>query len=184
MNSTPGLTPDEPDESFDHSADQLIAELYAQFSGRLEKIAWAILRDWPLASDAVQEAFGLLARKWDEIPPDGRRGWLVKTVQFQAQNLRRKHRRAAGGHELLGQQSMTIQPPELERREAIEELYRAIQDLPEPQRIVVQKRLGEDKSFSEIATELKAPLGTVLSRMRLALQKLRSKLDDERYDDK
>ena len=38
-------------------------------------------------------------------------------------------------------------------------------------------RIYEEKTFAQIARELDAPLGTVLTRMRSALRKLHSRLD-------
>jgi RNA polymerase sigma-70 factor (ECF subfamily) len=43
---------------------------------------------------------------------------------------------------------------------------------------VVRKRIYEDKTFRVIAEEMGAPLGTVLTRMRSALAKLRKRLSD------
>ncbi len=151
----------------------------------LERIAWAIVRDWALAADAVQEAFGLLAEKWNQVAEADRRGWLVRTVQFQALNLRRQHRRTQVGSDLVQQHltQTTAQQswgrPPWEAQEDRERLRQAVADLPEEQRQVVQKRLVEQLSFQEIANELQLPLGTTLSRMRLALKKLRAKLLDE-----
>ena len=42
---------------------------------------------------------------------------------------------------------------------------------------VVRMRIYEEKKFIEIATELGLPLGTVLTRMQLALRKLKKLLD-------
>jgi RNA polymerase sigma-70 factor (ECF subfamily) len=41
-------------------------------------------------------------------------------------------------------------------------------------------RIYENKSFAQIAGELRIPLGTALTRMRAALGKLRLQLADER----
>lgn len=177
MNSPPEPTPEEPEQ--DAAWEKSIEQLHADFASQLERIAWAILRDWPLAADAVQEAFALLAKKQNELPTGNQRGWLVRTVQFQAQNLRRKQDRARNLAERLGASGLVREEATgylVERREELEQLKRAIGELPKPQRVVVQMRLGEEKSFSEIAGELELPLGTVLSRMRLALAKLRTKL--------
>lgn len=54
----------------------------------------------------------------------------------------------------------------------------AIQALPEEQRQVFLLRQYGDLSFKEIALELDVPLGTALSRMNAALEKLRAKLGD------
>ena len=65
----------------------------------------------------------------------------------------------------------------IEQLEEQDRLRRAIDRLPAAQREVVIKRLAEDCSFAEIAAELGVPLGTVLSRMRLAIEKLRADFD-------
>jgi RNA polymerase sigma-70 factor (ECF subfamily) len=49
------------------------------------------------------------------------------------------------------------------------------------QLVVIQKAFFEDKTHTAIAEELKLPLGTVKSRIRLALGRLREALEkDER----
>ncbi len=48
--------------------------------------------------------------------------------------------------------------------------------LPADQLQVVQLRIYEEQTFQEIARRLELPLGTVLTRMRLALKKLQTSL--------
>lgn len=55
-------------------------------------------------------------------------------------------------------------------------LREALDQLPDEQAVLLRKSYFESKSQSEIAAELDLPLGTVKSRMRLALEKLRHKL--------
>lgn len=160
--------------------------LFLEFSPVLERLAWGILRDWPLASDAVQEAFSLLSQKAGEVRPADRRGWLVRTVQFQAKNLRRKYKKEEIGfsgkflRDFPGDRLNAHPPPEkqLENRDSVERIEKLIQELPAEQRLVLLKRLREEKTFAEIATELELPLGTVLSRMRLALKRIRESFED------
>ncbi|MDX1678453.1 sigma-70 family RNA polymerase sigma factor [Arsukibacterium sp.] len=52
--------------------------------------------------------------------------------------------------------------------------------LPPAQRMVMQKVYLEEKSHQEVSDELAIPLGTVKSRIRLALDRLREALDDTR----
>ncbi len=59
-------------------------------------------------------------------------------------------------------------------------LRAAIDDLPPDQVVVLKKNFFEDKPHSEIALELGLPLGTVKSRVRLALAKLRHVSEDLR----
>lgn len=58
-----------------------------------------------------------------------------------------------------------------------EALHEAMKALPEEQSFILKKVYLEDKSHSEIAKELQMPLGTVKSRVRLALNKLSLSVD-------
>lgn len=58
-----------------------------------------------------------------------------------------------------------------------EMLHECMKELPEEQSFILKKVYLEDKSHTEIAEELQLPLGTVKSRVRLALNKLRLSVD-------
>lgn len=123
----------------------------------------------------------LLAVKCHEIPADQRRGWLVRTVQYHALNFRRREQRQGQLQQQLKEQSEqymvgSADSGQLERAEDLARLRMALEHLPEAQQLVVRLRLAENKSFQQIAEQLQVPLGTVLSRMRLAVEKLRSTL--------
>ena len=136
----------------------------------------------------------LFSEKLDAIPETQRPGWLVRTVQFQAKNLRRKERRQPhrasdqyGAESSWGEQQPSggttgagADPSRsMERLEQVERLQAAIDHLPIEQRQVVLARMAGQQGFAEIAANLKIPLGTALSRMRLALEKLKRSLADE-----
>lgn len=167
-----------PDRNDDANAKE-IAALHDECSEQLLRLAWAIVRDWGFAADAVQETFALFAQKFGTIDADHQRGWLFKTVQFQALNQRRSRLRSNQLIDRLREEPTTYSTKsdsaKHEQKEQIEQLHRAIGDLPQEQRQVVLMRLSEEQGFAEIAEQLKIPLGTVLSRMRLALEKLRRK---------
>ena len=55
----------------------------------------------------------------------------------------------------------------------------ALRALPSPQLKVIQMSFFEDKTHGEIARTLQIPLGTVKSRMRLAMNRLRGLLDPD-----
>jgi RNA polymerase sigma-70 factor (ECF subfamily) len=55
----------------------------------------------------------------------------------------------------------------------------ALNDLPSEQREVVMRSFFEDEAHSAIASALSLPLGTVKSRLRLAMEKLRARLEED-----
>ena len=59
------------------------------------------------------------------------------------------------------------------RQEDIELVRKALDELSDVQRQVVEKRIYEGLKFREIAQELDVPLGTVLARMQSSLKKLK-----------
>ena len=63
------------------------------------------------------------------------------------------------------------------KQRSIKSMHQTLQELPEEQSFILKKVYLEDKSHSEIAAELELPLGTVKSRVRLALNKLRLTVD-------
>ena len=66
-----------------------------------------------------------------------------------------------------------------ERSQAETRLARSLETLPDEQAVVVRMAFYEDKSHSDIAGELRLPLGTVKSRIRLALTRLRGLIQDK-----
>ncbi len=66
---------------------------------------------------------------------------------------------------------------ELRQRRVETMIRHAMTTLPEEQALVLEKAFMESKSHNEIAEELALPLGTVKSRIRLALSKLQILID-------
>ncbi len=168
------------DASDSNANNRLVAELHSALADQLKRVAWAVLRDWDLAADAVQETFILFSEKLTSIAPHHHRGWLFKTVQFTAMNLRKSRKRADRlvdqFRETKAEYASHAPPPD---DAGIGTIRNAIDRLPEDQRRIVMLRLAGEKTFAQIADELQLPIGTVLSRMRLALTKLRQTVNNE-----
>ena len=64
----------------------------------------------------------------------------------------------------------------LDREEASEAMFEAIEDLPEAQREVLVATELEGRSFKELAEEWNIPLGTLLARKHRAIRALRETL--------
>lgn len=67
---------------------------------------------------------------------------------------------------------------QLQAGQQMQAVRRALDALPDEQSRIVILSFFSDKPHSQIATELGIPLGTVKSRMRLAMQRLKSLLED------
>jgi RNA polymerase sigma-70 factor, ECF subfamily len=61
-----------------------------KFHDALTVYAYGLVRDWSLAQDAVQEAYLVLVKKWQDYQPSGDLfGWVRQMVRFEAMNLLR-----------------------------------------------------------------------------------------------
>jgi RNA polymerase sigma-70 factor (ECF subfamily) len=67
-----------------------------RYQDALVSYAYALLQDWALAQDAVQEAFIVLQRKHAEFNPGANVfAWVRQMVRFEALNIIRSRRREA-----------------------------------------------------------------------------------------
>ena len=126
-------------------------------------------------------------RTVDRLRAAGRRPNLVSlsSAASSGQCLRRvgggRRRRArAGAGGRRARRRARCPPPSPERELALRELRAALQaaldGMPEPERIVIVMAYAEELSQSEIAERLGWPLGTVKTRTRRALRRLREVL--------
>ena len=60
--------------------------------------------------------------------------------------------------------------------DGISNFFSNLEEVPDLLNHLLQLRMAEAKTFAQIASHLGVPLGTALTRMRLALEKLRRKL--------
>jgi len=146
--------------------------LYRRHRDFVLRVARRFTRDRELALDALQETFAYLLTKF---PPSG--SGLTLTARLQtllypaAKNAAitavRKARRYAGdGDEVL--EAIAAEPPP-----DAEPIDAALAGLSPERREVLTLRFVDDLSLAEIAVALGVPLGTVKSRLHLALKELR-----------
>jgi RNA polymerase sigma factor (sigma-70 family) len=113
------------------------------------------------------------------------KSWLFTVAYHEAMLVRRREgaARRAIVQKAFWQQSRESECPapdrNLVRSEMVERVRRALAGLSAEQADVVRRRMFKDQKFADIAAELRVPLGTVLTRMRSALAKLRSDLGKE-----
>ena len=152
------------------------ALLYERHAGSVFGLANRILRDRAAAEDVTQDVFVRLWRHRDVYAPErgAPRAWLLTIARNRAIDvLRRGGRR----HEPLDDAHETREAPERTEDEALRRdeaasLGAALRGLPDEQRTAVELAYFADLTQAEIAAQLRVPLGTVKSRVRLGLRKL------------
>ena len=169
--------------------DQAALEaLYGRYSTAVYSLAMYMLKHEALAQDATQETFLNIWLKASSFNADrGQpKSWIMSVAHHKIVDLIRSRRRTSymtdpGGDETLellpsGQASTEEQVEQSLQRERI---LKALTLLPEAQREVVMLAYFEGYSQSEMAEKLGQPLGTVKTRVRLAMQKLRAALEQD-----
>jgi RNA polymerase sigma-70 factor (ECF subfamily) len=154
-------------------------QLISQQIPRLRRYARALLADPGTADDLVQDC---LERAWSKQRLWRNEGdirpWLFTIMHNIYVNDMRSLKRRPGFESLT---AMT-EPPGQEQPEnllALQELARALHQLPDKQRQVLLLVGLEQFSYEETASVLGIPLGTVMSRLFRARENLRTMLHGE-----
>lgn len=172
---------------------QAFETLYDRYGDLVFSVALRILGDVAAAEDAVQDVFLRLWRRPDTYNTERGRflTWLLSVTRNRAiderriQGRRLKHEAAPASPQLEATLTGEAGDPELsavlaDEREAIRN---ALASIPAEQRQVILLAYFSGLTQQEIATQLGQPLGTVKTRLRLGMQKLRAALTQtaERY---
>lgn len=153
-----------------------VAALYGEVAGELRRFVLGVVRDPELADDVMQATFVKAVEHGGEARAGTAKGWLFRVAFHEALASRRRRKSRDRGHRrLAGFRPRDGAAPDeaLIRGETVEAVRKALGELSEDQLRVVRARVFEDKTFAEIAEEAGLPLGTVLTRMRRALEKMR-----------
>jgi len=145
----------------------------------LRRYARALLRDRESADELVQDCLERVISRWSQRrEADDTRQWVFAILHNLAMNrLRQQTRR--GLHlamEDLGEDELST-PAQQEHHVTHHELMRALDLLPDDQRAVLLLVAVEDLSYAEAAKTLEIPIGTVMSRLSRARQRVHRMLD-------
>jgi RNA polymerase sigma-70 factor (ECF subfamily) len=159
------------------------AALFAHFAPRVKAYLVRTGSDPSGADELTQEVMLLVWRKAERYDPaQANAATWIFTI---ARNKRiDKFRRERNIDFNLDDPSLAPEPEKLpdhriETVEQAEKLSRAVAILPEEQASLLKLAFYEGKSHSVIAAEVGLPLGTVKSRLRLALARLRAHLGSD-----
>lgn len=161
-----------------------IARVYDAYARRIYSLAYRILGDHGAAEEAVQDAFVDLWRNTERLDPS--RGQLesllLTVVRFKAIDRLRKRRGQAALYTSIDIQTVqdTLSDGVDTAAMALERstVQAAMASLPAEQSRVVELAYFGGYTHIEIAEITRAPLGTVKSRLRLALERLRTTLEE------
>jgi len=152
--------------------------LHQQYVDLVYSITYRVLSEATAAEEATQDAF---MKVWQSAASfDHERGsligWLARIARNTAIDHLRLYKRKVGLDNSLdaAEESHTLPLPDnWQDRERLQTLRMALEDLPHDQAQALALSYFGGMSQSEIAEDMKIPLGTVKTRMRLGLQKLK-----------
>lgn len=166
--------------------------LYDRYSRPVFSFALRMLGDHMLAEELLQEVF---LRAWNHGEKfSDRRGtfitWLLSITHNMAideiRKQNRRPKRADSADPVLLLDNITDESTSVEDQAVMrtlrDQITTAMALLPEAQRSAVELAYFDGLTQREIAERQGEPLGTVKTRMRLAMRKLREHLDDQGVD--
>jgi RNA polymerase sigma-70 factor (ECF subfamily) len=168
--------------------ERALGELYDRHGATVYALARAIVGERADTEEVVADAFGQAWRTAAQFDPS--RGsvaaWLATIARTRALDLVRARGRRSKALARAAQESDAgfaaplsagaAPDRDVEQHEAQELVTRSLSELPAPQRQVIELAYFGGLSHSEIAAELHEPLGTVKTRLRAGMEKLRDVL--------
>jgi RNA polymerase sigma-70 factor (ECF subfamily) len=182
------MTPDEAADLIQAIAERqdrtAFASLFRHYGPRVKAFLMRGGSDPETAQEVAQEAMIMVWRKAASF--DRTRAAAATWIYTIARNKRIDHLRRTGRPPIETEDWLTIFSPEEEDADksvlagqTYTRMKELLSGLSAEQLVVIQKAFFEDKTHTAIAEELRLPLGTVKSRIRLALGRLRDALEKE-----
>lgn len=163
------------------------AELFAHFAPRIKGYLIRRGAEATQAEELAQEAMIMVWRRAASFDPakSSASTWIFTIARNKRIDALRGERRPDldPGDPTLATTLAAAAPPPADLAAAVVQrdarLAAALDDLPEEQALLVRMAFFEDKAHGRIAAETALPLGTVKSRLRLAMVRLRRALGEE-----
>lgn len=146
----------------------------------LRRYARVLMRDADAADDLVQDCLERAVGRWHQRRADGNaRSWVYTILHNLAVN-RMQQRGRRGAHLPVEDASEAVlsEPATQESVLHSRDIVAAVARLPEEQKAVLLLVSVEDLSYAEAAQVLDIPLGTVMSRLSRARDRLRRDMAD------
>ena len=162
--------------------------LYGRYITPVYSLAMFMLRQEALAEEVTQEIFLNIWLKASSFKPDRGepRSWIMSVAHHKVVDLIRSRRRTLTMTNPADYETLDLLPAiqtsteqQVEQNLERERILKAMSELPEAQREVILLAYYEGYSQSEMANKLNQPLGTIKTRVRLGMQKLRIILEKD-----
>ncbi len=153
---------------------------FARYQSEILGTLYFLLGNFEDARDALQETFVKCWRHRRQVPQvENLRAWIFRVALNTGRDLRQTAWRRR--RQPLSAEEQTTKPQEaplavVEQNEQIGRLREAVRSLREEEQEVFLARQNGDLTYEQIAEVIGVPTGTVKTRMRLALAKLRAAL--------
>ena len=165
-----------------HGSSDALSRIYEKYKSDLFSLANSLLQDLNAAEDVVHDVFVTFAKSADQFQLTGSlKGYLLTCVANLSRDRVRARRRSPIG---MNKTYLAIPDYKMPSQALISaeescRLREAIAKVPYEQREVVILHLQGRRTFRQIAELQGIPIGTIQSRYRYGLEKLRSLLDGE-----
>jgi RNA polymerase sigma-70 factor (ECF subfamily) len=159
----------------DHKDRAAFSELFRHFAPRVKAFLMKSGAGETLADECTQEVMATLWTKAHLFDPSRASvsTWVFTIARNRKIDALRRQRRPEPEDLPWGPEAGPDQADALALQQETDKLAKAIAELPDKQRKLIEKAYFGDLSHSEIAEETGLPLGTIKSRIRLALERLR-----------
>ncbi|ARE40459.1 RNA polymerase sigma-70 factor, ECF family [Rhodovulum sp. P5] len=154
------------------------AELFRHFAPRVKAFLMKSGADAALAEECAQEVMATVWRKAHLFDPERASvaTWIFTIARNKKIDALRKQKRPEPEDLPWGPKHEPDQAEAVALQQESEILGKALAALPENQRVLIERAYFGELSHSEIAAETGLPLGTIKSRIRLALERLRHEM--------
>ena len=158
-----------------HQDQKAFAELFSYFAPRVKAFLIKSGASPSMAEECTQEVMATLWHKAHLFDPSRASvaTWIFTIARNKKIDALRKQRRPEPEDLQWGPESEPEASDILALQQEANQLTLAMTVLPSQQRDLIKKAYFGELSHSEIAAETGLPLGTIKSRLRLALSKLR-----------
>ena len=166
--------------------ESAFAELHRRYHRRVQDFFYGLSRNGAMSSDLAQETFLRVWKLRKKYAATGsfpaylftfaRNIWLEKCREFRKLQRLGTAQSLEGSAECIAAGTAWRPDEQARRRELGDLIFRALDELPEEQRMAFVMRTIDGVSLEDVASSMQCPTNTVRSRRILAIKKLRDAL--------